>query len=113
MKPYFCFLEYFATCEGLTYCMAVVGADNEEDAKKKFVREHMCNELFAEEHIQECVTYFSRGVYVYDFHDANNHDKIKDILKSFFSQAVMDSMFDAEKSHALHEFNFKIYTNYS
>lgn len=97
----------------MTHSMAVVGAESEDAAKREFVRKYMCNELFAEEHIQECVNYFSVGVDVYEFHDEANHEKIKEILKSFVTQNVMDSMFDAEKSHALHEFHFKLYTNYS
>jgi hypothetical protein len=113
MKLYFCFLEHFATGEGLTYCMAIVGSENEENAKKEFVRKYMCNELVKEKHIQDCVDYFSVGMDVYEWHETTHHDKIKDIMKTFFTQSVIDIMFDAEKAHALHEFNFKLYNNYS
>lgn len=34
MKTYFCYLNYFATGEGMTNAMAVAYAENEEDAKK-------------------------------------------------------------------------------
>ena len=113
MKKYFCYLEYFATGEGLTHSMAIVVADSEKNAKKEFVRKYMCNELVEQEHIQESVNYFSVGVDVYEWHEPKSHDKIKDIMKRFFTQSVIDSMFDAEKSYALHEFNFKLYSNYS
>ena len=113
MKTYFCYLEYFATGEGLTYCMAIIGAESEENAKKEFVRKYMYNELVNEKHIQEFVDYLSVGVDVYEWHEHTHHEKTTDILKAFFSQPVIDSMFDAEKAHALHEFNFKLYNNYS
>ena len=93
--------------------MSIVGGASEEEAKKKFVRKYMCNELVVESHIQEAIDYFSVGVHVYDWHEPENKDAIKGILTSFFTEKVIDSMFDAEKSHALHEFDFKIYTNYS
>jgi hypothetical protein len=113
MKTYFCFFEYLATGEGLTFSMAIVGANSKKDAKEKFTRKYICNEATSEEHAKSCTNYFSKGVDVYEWQKAGNSVKIKEILTKFFSQSVIDSMFNAEKFHAMHEFNFKLYTNYS
>jgi hypothetical protein len=93
--------------------MAVVGAENEENAKKEFARKYMCDGIIKEEHIQQCVTHFCYGIKAYEFHSETHHAEIKELLKDFFSQSVIDSMFHAEKAQALHEFHFKLYNNYS
>ena len=117
-KTYLCYLNYFATGEGLTHCVAVVGAQNEEEAKKIFCEKYMCSESGTEESLKHCVWYFSHGVKVFDFQDAikkggEDLEKIKEHLKKFFTTFVIDSMLDAAKVKCLHEFYFKTYTNYN
>jgi hypothetical protein len=112
-KLYFCFLEYFATGEGLAFSVAVVGGKSKKEAKAKFIEKYICNgEYSKEEHKQKCVSYFSHGVSVYDFDNEKEHTKIEGIMNNFFSQGVTKSMLDARKT-ALMEFCFKMHTNYS
>ena len=112
-KSYFCFLEHFATGEGLTFSIAVVSGKSKKEAKIKFIETHICNGEFSkEEHKKECVSYFSHGVLVYDFDNSKEYTKIEDIMNKFFSEAVTKSMLDARKI-ALMEFCFKMHTNYS
>ena len=112
-KSYFCFLEHFATGEGLTFSIAVVSGKSKKEAKVKFIETHICNSEFPkEEHKKECVSYFSHGVEVYDFDNSKEYTKIEDTMNKFFSEAVTKSMLDARKT-ALMEFCFKMHTNYS
>lgn len=112
-NAYLCYIEYSATGEGLTFALAAVYAASENEAKTKFARKYMCNELFVEEHIQACVAHFSYGIKVYDFSDESKHNEIRQIMKTFFTTSVIESVFDANKQGALDEFYFKSYTNYS
>lgn len=111
-NAYLCYIEYSATGEGLTFALAAVYAASENEAKTEFARKYMCNELFAE-HIQACVAHFSHGIKVYDFKDESKHNEMKQIMTSFFTNSVIESVFDAQKQGALGEFYFKSYTNYS
>jgi hypothetical protein len=109
---YFCFFEYFATGEGLTFSMGVVGAENPEQAARTFVAKYVCRDTTPSD-LSRQVDYFCPCVKAYDLHDERNHPAIRDILKDFVSGKVIDGIFAAEMDHALHEFNFHIYTNYS
>ena len=114
MKTYFCYLEYFATGEGMTDAMAVAYAENEEDAKKAFCVKHICNVFINDEkHTQDCVNYFSHGVDVYDMNDETKHTEIKNIMKSFFTEKNIEYMFHSNKAGALIDFYYKSYANYS
>lgn len=114
MKRYFCYIQYFATGEGITYAMAFVYAKDESEAKKTFCRKHMCNEGFVkEEHIQDCITHFSHGVNVYDMSNESDTEKVKGRMGFYFTEKVIEHMFDANKAGALGEFYFKSYANYS
>lgn len=114
MKTYFCYLEYFATGEGMTDAMAVAYAENEEDAKKAFCIKHICNVFINDEkHTQDCVNYFSHGVDVYDMNDETKHAEIKNIMKSLFTEKNIEYMFHANKAGALIDFYYKSYANYS
>lgn len=111
-KLYLCYLEYFATGEGLTFAIAAVYATSKDDAKAKFVEKFMCD-LAEEENKKQCVLYFSQGVKVYDFTKKSKHNEMKKIMASFFTNSVIESLFDAQKHGALGEFYFKLYSNYS
>jgi len=113
MKIYFCYLNYFATGEGMTNAMAVAYAENEEDAKKAFILKHLCNVFINEKHTQDCVNYFLHGVVVYDINDETQHAKIKNIMKDFFTENNIEYMFHANKAGALIDFYYKSYANYS
>ena len=113
MKIYFCYLNYFATGEGMTNAMAVAYAENEEYAKKAFIRKHICNEMPTEDNTKDCVNYFSHGVIVYDMDDETQHTKIKNIMKDFFTENNIEYMFHANKAGALIDFYYKSYANYS
>ena len=110
MKTYFCYLNYFATGEGMTNAMAVAYAENEEDAKKAFCIKHMCNNDATN---MLCISYFSHGVVVYDMNDEVQHAKIKNIMKDFFTENNIEYMFHANKAGALIDFYYKSYANYN
>lgn len=110
MKTYFCYLNYFATGEGMTNAMAVAYAENEEDAKKAFCIKHICNNDATD---MLCISYFSHGVVVYDINDETQHTKIKNIMKDFFTENNIEYMFHANKAGALIDFYYKSYANYS
>jgi hypothetical protein len=110
MKKYFCFLEYFATGGGMTYCIAAVYAENEEDAKKAFCIKHMCNNDATN---MLCISHFSRGVVVYDISDETQHAKVKSVMNYFFTEKNIERMFAANKAGALIDFYYKSYVNYS
>jgi hypothetical protein len=110
MKIYFCYLNYFATGEGMTNAIAVAYAENEEDAKKAFILKHICNNDAAN---MLCISYFSHGVVVYDMNDETQHAKIKNIMKDFFTENNIEYMFHANKAGALIDFYYKSYANYS
>lgn len=110
MKTYFCYLEYFATGEGMTDAVAVAYAENEEDAKKAFCVKHICNNDTTD---MLCISYFSHGVDVYDMNDETQHAEIKNIMKSFFTEKNIEYMFHANKAGALIDFYYKSYANYS
>ena len=71
------------------------------------------NDLADEKHIQEGIDYFSVGVVAYDMNITKNIPKIKDILKDYVSSNVVEAIIDANESHALHEFHFHLYRNFS
>ena len=110
MKTYFCYLNYFATGEGMTNAMAVAYAENEEDAKKAFCIKHLCNNDATD---MLCISYFSHGVVVYDINDETQHAEIKNIMKDFFTENNIAYMFHANKAGALIDFYYKSYANYS
>lgn len=113
MKTYFCYLNYFATGEGMIHAMAVAYAENEEDVKKAFCVKHICNVFINEKHTQDCVNYFSHGVVVYDMNDETKHTEIKNIMKNFFTESNIEYMFHSNKAGALIDFYYKSYANYS
>jgi len=113
MKTYLCFLEHFATGEGMIHCIAAVHAENEENAKKAFIRKHICNEMPTEDNTKECVSYFSHGAILYDIGDETQHAKVKSIMKDFFTEGNIEHMFHANKAGALIDFYYKSYANYS
>jgi hypothetical protein len=110
MKTYFCYLNYFATGEGMTNAMAVSYAENKEAAKKAFCIKHLCNNDATN---MLCISYFSHGVVVYDMNDETQHAKIKNIMKDFFTENNIEYMFHANKAGALIDFYYKSYANYS
>jgi len=110
MKTYFCYLNYFATGEGMTNAMAVAYAENEEDAKKAFCIKHICNNDATD---MLCISYFSHGVVVYDMDDETQHAKIKNIMKDFLTENNIEYMLHANKAGALIDFYYKSYANYS
>ena len=113
MKTYLCFLEHFATGEGMTHCIAAVHAENEEDAKNAFIRKHICNEMPTEDNTKDCVNYFSHGAILYDIGDETQHAKVKSIMNDFFTEKNIEHMFAANKAGALIDFYYKSYVNYS
>ena len=110
MKTYFCYLNYFATGEGMTNAMAVAYAENKEAAKKTFCIKHLCNNDATD---MLCISYFSHGVVVYDINDETQHTKIKNIMKDFFTENNIEYMLRANKAGALIDFYYKSYANYS
>jgi hypothetical protein len=110
MKTYFCYLNYFATGEGMPNAMAVAYAENEEAAKKAFCIKHICNNDATN---MLCISYFSHGVVVYDMNDETQHAEIKNIMKDFFTENNIEYMFHANKAGALIDFYYKSYANYS
>lgn len=112
MKTYFCYLNYFATGEGMTHCIAAIHAENEEDAKNAFMRKHICNELPTEGITNECVSYFSHGVVAYDISDETQHAEVKSVMNDFFTEKNIEHMFAANKAGALINFYYKSYVNY-
>lgn len=109
MKTYFCYFEYFATGEGLTFAIGAANAENEEDAKKAFCIKHMCNNDSTN---MLCISYFSHGVDVYDMNDETEHAEIKNIMKNFFTEKNIEYMFHANKAGALIDFYYKSYANF-
>lgn len=116
MKTYFCYLDYYATGEGLTHVMGMVTAENEESAKEKFVVNNFssdCDHAARTDRMKEFVNYFSPIVKVFDFQDQSKREAIKEIMKDFLTDKVIEHLFAAENSHALCKFNFHSYVNYS
>ena len=112
-KSYFLYFQYFATGEGMTDSCGLVFAHTKKKAIAEFLRKGMMKDLTDEKHIQEGIDYFSVGVVVYDMNIKKNIPKIKDILKDYVSSNVVESIIDAKESHALHEFHFHLYRNFS
>lgn len=110
MKKYFCYLEYFATGEGLIYAIGVAYAENEEYAKKVFCIKHICDNDATD---MLCISYFSHGVVAYDMGDKTKHAKIKKLMKNFFTEKNIESMFRANKAGGLIDFYYKSYANFS
>ena len=112
-KAYFLYFQHFATCEGMTDSCGLVFAHSKKKAIAEFLRKGMMNDLADEKHIQEGIDYFSVGVVAYDMNIKKNIPKIKDILKDYVSSNVVEAIIDANESHALHEFHFHLYRNFS
>ncbi len=110
MKTYFCHLEYLATGEGLTIAIGFVFANNKDDARKEFCRQHMCRLTYDE---NEAIEYFSPAVYVLDMKDKKNHSRVKQIMKTFLSEGAVESVFAAYNHGALMECYFKHFANYN
>jgi len=110
MKTYFCYLEYFATGEGLTVAIGFVFAKNKKGVQKEFCRQHMCRLTYDE---NEAIEYFSPAVNVFDMKDKKNHPKVKQIMKTFMSEGAVNSVFAAYDHGALMECYFKHFANYS
>lgn len=108
-------MEHFATGEGITFAMAAVHAESEEDAKKEFCLKYICDASLIEntEYIQGCISYFSHGVVVYDIGDETQHAKVKNIMKDFFTEKNIEHMFAYNNVGALIDFYYKSYVNYS
>jgi hypothetical protein len=116
LKPYnvyFVYFQYFATCEGMTDSCAVVFEHTEKKAIEKFLRAGMMKHLTDESHIQDGINYFKHGVRIYNLEVKRNHKKVRDILKDYLAPIVVDSIMEASAEHALHEFNFHLYRNFS
>lgn len=112
-KSYFIYFQYFATGEGMTDSCALVFEYTEKKAIEKFIRNGMMKNITDEAHIQEGINYFKQGVRIYNLAVKRNHIKVIRILKDYLTPAVIDAILDAEKDHALHEFNFHLYRNFS
>lgn len=97
----------------MTDSCAVVFEHTEKKAIEKFLRAGMMKQLTDESHIQDGINYFKHGVSIYNFGVKKNHEKIRGILKDYLAPTVVDAIMDAEVGHALHEFNFHLYRNYS
>ena len=110
MKTYFCYLEYFATGEGLTVAIGFVFAKNKKGAQKEFCKQHMCRLTYDE---NEAIDYFSPAVDVFDMKDKKNHPRVKQIMKTFLSDGAVESVFAAYDHGALMECYFKHFANYS
>jgi len=112
-KAYFLYFQYFATGEGMTDSCGLVFAHTKKKAIAEFLRKGMMKDLTDEKHIQEGIDYFSVGVVVYDMNIKKNIPKIKDILKDYVSSNVVEAIIEAKESHALREFNFHLYRDFS
>lgn len=113
MKTYFCYLEYFATGEGLTFSMGIVFARDKKSATRKFCEKYMCSESIDNKILNECVSYFSPATKVYDLKNKKENIAIRNIMKDFFTEKVIDHTLDATKNGALMDFYYNSYVNYS
>ena len=109
MKTYFCYIEYFATGEDLTFAIGVSRAKTEREAKVMFCKQHMVNNP----NDTISIKYFLPGVEAFNFKTKKNHTKIKNIMANFFSAANIDHVFTALDNNALFDFYYKSYVNYS
>ena len=101
-KQYFCFLQYFATGEGLTENMAFVDAKSQKEAIKIFCRDYVLSKNTCT--LEEEVSFFSDVVCIY----------AQEILNNFFRPEVTRSILKARmKKNAIFDFNFRFYANYS
>ncbi len=105
-NSYLAYFHYGATCEGMTYVFGHVMAENPELAKKAFISKHMGGNDYT-------IEYFIQGVELIDLADVSNHERAKQLLKGWLTEDTIKYIFDAEKDHALFEFYFKTYVNYS
>ena len=112
-KTYFLYLRYFATGEGITDSCGVVLETTKNKAIEKFLRQGMLKSLTDEKHIQYGVEHFSPGVTIYDLGVKRNHVKVAKILKDYLSEFAITAILAAAEGHALHDFNFHLYRNYS
>ncbi len=116
MKTYFCHFSYFATGEGITFCLGMVLAENEDQAIEKFIVENMFSNLdhvALTDRIKEAVAYFASSVEVYDFHDETAHEAIKSIMKDFLSDRAIEHILVAADARALGKLVFHSHVNYS
>lgn len=112
-KPYFVYFQYFATGEGMTDSCALVLEHTEKKAIEKFLRQGMLNHLTDEKRIAEGIAYFSGAIVIYNLAVKRNHDKVAKILKDYLSEFTITAILAASEDHALHEFKFHLYRNYS
>jgi len=116
MKTYFCYLDYYATGEGLTHVMGMVAAENEESAKEKFIVDNLYSDwdhVAKADMIKGGVNYFSPCIAIFDFQDQSKREAIKGIMKDFLTDKMIEHLFAAENAHALGKFNLHSYVNYS
>lgn len=111
-KQYFCFLQYFATGEGLTENMAFVDAKSEKEAIKIFCRDYVLSKNTCT--LEEEVSFFSDVVCIYDLSKKESRANAQEILNNFFRPEVTRSILKARmKKNAIFDFNFRFYANYS
>lgn len=113
MKLYFCFLEYGATGEGLTYIMATVYGNSRKEAAENFCKDHLLNQPMTVEQWKETVKYFKQWVQTFDLNKKSEKQKAKEVLKSFLTPDMIAALFRAGKSGGLREFSFHYYVNNS
>ena len=111
--PYFLYFQYFATGEGMTDSCALVFEHSKKKAIEKFFREGILNHLTDETEIQEGIKYFTLGVTAYDVNVKKNIPKIEEVLTDYVSQPALESILEAIKCHAICEFKFHLYRNFS
>lgn len=111
MKQYFCFLEYFATGEGLTENMGFVEAKSEKEAIKIFCKEHVLSKNTCS--LEEETSFFSDLVGVYDLSNKERLADTRAILNNYFRPKVTRSILKARMTRgAIFDFNFRFYANY-
>jgi hypothetical protein len=97
----------------MTDSCSIVYDSTEERAIEKFLRKAIINNTSTEKDIKEGIDYYRHAVTVYDMEPKKNHPKIKEVLTYYVSTSVVDAIMDASEAHALHEFDFHLYRNFS
>lgn len=105
---YFLHFEYFATCEGLTVSFGILRANSPEEAAVNFVKK-----IFGEPIETATIDYFKAGVQAFDLSDEKALSETREILEKFLVKREVDRILEAKKDHALCEFLYHSYINYS
>lgn len=112
-KSYLLYVRHAATGEGSTHSCALVFAPTKNEALREFLKKTMLEYSTDKKHFEEGVKYFGYCTQIWNLRAKKDRKAIREALAMFLTPNVIDRIIEAEDAHALHEFSFHLYRNFS